>query len=72
MWGGGHDGGTGRAAHHAEVQEITELLVRAHGRHPLWLVHSPEATGGKGPGAGVGSSGLETALQGARSGCKKR
>lgn len=42
-------------AYHAEVQQVAELLVCAHGRHPLRLVHPP--------GAKVGTSGLQTALQ---------
>ena len=38
----------GRVTHHAKVQEVTELLVRAYRRHPLRLVHSPAATRGRG------------------------
>lgn len=50
------------AAHHAEVQEITELFVRAHRCHSLRLVHRPaRATSVR---TGVGSPGLETALCG--------
>lgn len=50
------------AAHHAEVQEITELFVGAHRCHSLRLVHRlARATG---VGTGVGSPGLETALCG--------
>lgn len=39
-------GGGQGLAYHAEVQEVVELLVCAHRRHPLWLVHSPAATVG--------------------------
>lgn len=41
-------GRVGRVAHHAKVQEVTELLVGAYRRHPLRLVHSPGATRGRG------------------------
>lgn len=49
-----------RVAHHAEVQEIAQFFVGAHGCHSLRLVHHPARAAGV--GTGVRPPGLETAL----------
>lgn len=49
-------------AHHAEVQEVTQFFVRAHGCHSLRLVHHPARAAGV--RTGMRSPGLETALCG--------
>lgn len=49
-------------AHHAEVQEVTQFFVRAHGCHSLRLVHHPARA--VGVRTGMRSPGLETVLCG--------